>query len=106
MYEDKIKKCTLLFKKVMSDFKKEFNKEKGKKRGRVAKGSFGLTFDGVIDDKDGIKKKALSSRKRERAIIIHQKCIICERPACKNLKAYYYAFLKIAPKVGAPSART
>ena len=90
----------------MSDFKKEFDKKEEKRRGRVAKGFFGLTFDGVENDKDGIKKKTLSSRKRERAIIIHQKCIIYKRPVCKNLKAYYYAFPEIAPKRGAPSART
>ena len=37
----------------------------------MAKGFFGLTFDEVRDDKDGIKRKTLFSRKRERAIIIH-----------------------------------
>ena len=57
MYKDKIEKCTLLFKKVMSNFEKKFDKEEGEGRGRVAKGFFGLTFDGVRDDKDGIKKK-------------------------------------------------
>ena len=55
----------------MSDFKKEFNKEKEERRGRVAKGSFGLIFNGVRDNKDGIKRKALSSRKRERVRIIY-----------------------------------
>ena len=68
----------------------------------MVKGFFGLTFDGVRDNKNGTKKKASSTRKRKKAIIIHQKYIICEKPACKNLKAYYYAFLKIAPKGGAP----
>ena len=90
----------------MSDFESEFNKIKKKGKGRVAKGSFGPTFDGVRDNKDSIKRKALSLRKRERAIIIHQRGIICERPTCKKLKAYYYAFLKIALKGGALSART
>ena len=55
----------------MSDFEKKFDKVKEKGKGRVAKGSFGLTFDGVRDNKDSIKKKALSLRKRERAIIIN-----------------------------------
>ena len=71
VYEEKIEAGTLLFKKVMSDFKKEFNKVKEKGKGRVAKGSFGLTFDGVKDNKDSIKKKALSLRKKEKAIIIY-----------------------------------
>ena len=57
MYKDKIKKCTLLFKKVRSDFKKELNKEEEKGKGKVAKGLFSLTVDGVKDDKDSIKKK-------------------------------------------------
>ena len=55
----------------MSDFEKKLNKIKEKGKGRVAKGFFGLTFDGVRDDKDSIKKKTLSLRKKERAIIIH-----------------------------------
>ena len=55
----------------MSDFKKKLDKIKKKGRGKVAKGFFGLTFDGVRDDKDSIKKKALFLRKRERAIIIY-----------------------------------
>ena len=59
MYEDKIEKCTLLFKKVASDFKKEFDKEKEKGKGKVAKGFFGLTFNGVRNNKNGIKKKNL-----------------------------------------------
>ena len=71
VYEEKIEAGTLLFRKVMSDFKKELDKVKEKGRGRVAKGFFGLTFDGVRDDKDSTKRKALSLRKRERAIIIY-----------------------------------
>ena len=55
----------------MSDFKKKLNKIKEKGKGRVAKGFFGLTFNGVKDNKDNIKKKTLSLRKRERVIIIH-----------------------------------
>ena len=55
----------------MSDFKKEFDKIKEKGKGRVAKGFFGLTFDGVRNDKDSIKRKTLSLRKKERAIIIY-----------------------------------
>ena len=55
----------------MSDFKKKFDKVKEKGRGKVAKGFFDLTFDEVKNDKDSIKKKALSLRKRERVIIIH-----------------------------------
>ena len=55
----------------MSDFKKELDKVKKEDKGRVAKGSFGLTFDEVRDNKDSIKKKASSLRKKERAIIIH-----------------------------------
>ena len=106
MCKNKIEKCTLLFKKVMSDFKKKLDKEKEKGKGKVAKESFGLTLDRVRDNKNSIEKKTLSLSKRERVIIIHQRCIICKRPACKNLKAYYYAFPEIAPKGGAPSART
>ena len=106
MYKDKNKKCTLLFKKIMSDFKKKLNKKKENGKGKVAKRFFGLIFDRVRNNKDGIEKKALSLRKKERAIIIYQKCIICKRPTCKNLKVYYYAFLKIMPKRGAPSACT
>ena len=90
----------------MSDFKSKLDKVKEKGRGKMAEGFFGLIFDRVKKDKDNIKKKALSLRKKKRAIIIHQRCIICERPVCKNLKAYYYAFLKITPKEGAPLART
>ena len=55
----------------MSDFKKKLDKVKEKGKGRVAKGFFGLTFDEVRDDKDSIKKKALSLRKRKRVIIIY-----------------------------------
>ena len=55
----------------MSDFKKKLDKIKEKGRGRVAKGFFGPTFDEVRNDKDNIKKKASSLRKRKRVIIIH-----------------------------------
>ena len=55
----------------MSDFKKELDKVKEKGKGRMAKGFFGLTFNKVRDNKDSIKKKALSLRKRKRVIIIH-----------------------------------
>ena len=106
MYKDKIKECTLLFKKIISDFKNELNKEKEKKRGRVAKGFFGLTFDGVRDNKDGTKKKTSFSREKKKAIIIHQKYIIYKKPTYKNLKACYYAFFKIAFKKGVPSTCT
>ena len=58
-------------KKIIFDFKKEFDKVKEKGRGKVAKGFFGLTFDGVRDNKDSIKRKTLSLRKRERVIIIY-----------------------------------
>ena len=71
VYEEKIEAGTLLFRKVASDFEKKLDKIKEKGRGRVAKGSFGLTFDEVRDDKDSIKRKALSLRKKERAIIIY-----------------------------------
>ena len=106
VYEEKIKAGTLSFRKVASDFEKELDKVEEEGRSRVAKGFFGLTFDGVRDDKDSIKRKALSLRKRERAIIIHQRCIVCERPICKKLKACYYAFPEIAPKGGTPLTRT
>ena len=80
----------------MSDFKKkELDKDAEEGRSRVAKGFFGLTFNEVRDNKDNIKKKALFSMKKERAIIIYKKCIIYKRHACKKLKAYYYNFLKI-----------
>ena len=50
----------------MSDFKKEFNKIKEKGKGRVAKGFFGLTSNGVRDNKDSIKKKSfILKEKRE-----------------------------------------
>ena len=62
---------TLLFKKVVSDFEKKLDKIKEKGKGKVAKGFFGLTFDGVKNDKDSIKKKTSFLRKRKRAIIIH-----------------------------------
>ena len=55
----------------MSDFKKKLNKIKEKGKGKIAKGFFGLTFDGVKNDKNNIKRKALFLRKRERAIIIY-----------------------------------
>ena len=55
----------------MSDFKKELDKIKKKGRGKMAKGFFGLTFDGVRNDKDNIKKKALSLKKKKRSIIIY-----------------------------------
>ena len=55
----------------MSDFKKKLNKIKEKGRGKVAKGFFGLTFDRVRDNKDSIKKKTLSLRKKEKVIIIY-----------------------------------
>ena len=71
VYEEKIEAGTFLFRKVMSDFKKELNKIKEKGKGKVAKGFFGLTFDGVRNDKDNIKRKALFLKKRERVIIIH-----------------------------------
>ena len=55
----------------MSDFEKELDKIKEEGKGRVVKGSFNLTFDGVRNNKDNIKKKASFLRKRERAIIIY-----------------------------------
>ena len=55
----------------MSDFKKEFNKIKEKGKGKMAKGFFGLTFDGIRNNKDSTKRKTSSLRKRERVIIIH-----------------------------------
>ena len=57
IYENKIEAGTLLFKKVIFNFKKKFNKIKEKGKGRVAKGFFGFTFDGVRNNKDNIKKK-------------------------------------------------
>ena len=96
---------TLLFKKIISDFKKELNKIEKEGKGRVTKGFFGLIFDGVRNNKDSIKRKTLSLRKREKVIIIHQRCIIYEKPTYKKLKACYYAFFKIALKGGTPLAR-
>ena len=72
----------------------------------MAKSFFGPTFDRIKNNKDNTKKKALSLKKRKRVIIIHQRCIICERPIYKNLKTYYYTFPKIAPKGRASLART
>ena len=106
VYKEKIEAGTLLFKKIMSDFKKKLNKIKEKGKGRVAKRFFGPTFDKVRNNKNNTKKKTSSLRKKEKAIIIHQRCIICEKLIYKKLKTYYYAFFKIAPKRGTPSART
>ena len=55
----------------MSDFKSEFNKIKEKGKGKVSKGLFGLTFNGVRVNKDSTRKKTLSLKKKERAIIIY-----------------------------------
>ena len=55
----------------MSDFKKKLDKIKEKGKGRVIKGFFGPIFNEVRNNKDNIKKKTLSLRKRERVIIIH-----------------------------------
>ena len=71
IYKEKIETGTLLFRKVMSNFKKKLDKVKKKGKGRMAKGFFGLTFNEVRDNKDSIKKKTSSLRKRERAIIIY-----------------------------------
>ena len=106
VYEEKIEAGTLLFKKVMSDFKKEFNKIKEKGKGRVVKGFFGLTFDKVKNNKNNTKRKASSLRKKEKAIIIYQRYIIYKRPTYKKLEVYYYTFPKIAPKERTPLART
>ena len=90
----------------MSDFESEFDKIKKKGKGKVAKRFFGLTFNKVKNNKDNIKKKALSLRKGKGVITIHQRYIICKRLIHKNLKACYYTFPKIVPKRGTPSART
>ena len=90
----------------MSDFKKKLNKIKKKGKGKVVKGFFSLTFNGVRNNKDNIKKKTLSLRRKKRAIIIYQRCIIYEKLTYKKLKAYYYAFPKIVPKGGTPLTRT
>ena len=55
----------------MSDFKKKLDKIKEKGKGKVAKGFFGPTFDGVKNNKDNTKKKTSSLRKKKRVIIIH-----------------------------------
>ena len=57
LYKEKIETCTLLFKKVVFDFKKKLDKNAEECRGQVAKGFFGLTFNKVRDNKDNIKKK-------------------------------------------------
>ena len=49
----------------MFDFKKELDKIKKKGKGRVAKESFGFTFDGVRNNKDNIKKNLILKEKRE-----------------------------------------
>ena len=71
VYEEKIETGTLLFKKIISDFKKKLDKIKEKGKGRVVKGFFGLTFNEMRNNKDNIKKKALSLRKKKKVIIIH-----------------------------------
>ena len=55
----------------MSNFEIKLNKIKEKGRGKVVKGFFGLTFNEVRNNKNSIKKKALSLRKKKRATIIH-----------------------------------
>ena len=50
----------------MFDFKKKFDKVKKKGKGKVAKGFFGLTFDGVKNNKDNIKKKNLILKKERK----------------------------------------
>ena len=71
VYEEKIEAGILLFKKVISNCKKKLDKIKKKGKGKVAKGSFGLTFNGVRNNKDNIKKKASFLRKKKKAIIIY-----------------------------------
>ena len=44
----------------MFDFESKFDKVEEEGRGKVAKGFFGLTFDGVKNNKDSIKKKPYS----------------------------------------------
>ena len=55
----------------MSDFENKLDKIKKKGKGKVVKGFFNPTFDGVRNNKNSIKRKTLSLRKRERAIIIY-----------------------------------
>ena len=55
----------------MSDFKNKFNKIKKKGKGKVVKGIFGLTLNGVKNNKDSIKNKISFFRKRKRVIITH-----------------------------------
>ena len=65
IYKDKIKAGTFLFKKIVSDSKKEFNKIKEKGKGKVAKGFFVLTFNEVKNNKDSIKKNLILKEKRK-----------------------------------------
>ena len=44
----------------MSDFEKELDKNAKEDKGKVAKGFYGLTFDGEKNNKDNIQKKTLS----------------------------------------------
>ena len=41
----------------MFNFKRKLDKVKKKGKGKVVKGFFGLTFNGVRNNKDNIKKK-------------------------------------------------
>ena len=50
----------------MSDVKNKFNNDKEKGKGRVAKGFFGLIFDGVKDNKDNIKKKSFILKEKRK----------------------------------------
>ena len=104
MYKKDINACTLLFKIVMSYFKKELDKNVNATRGTMTKEAFGLTFDGVRDNKESTENKTLSLKKRKRAIIIYKKCIVYKKPMYKKLKAYYYTFPKIVFKRGASLA--
>ena len=55
----------------MSDFEKKLDKIKKKGKGRVAKGFFGLTFNEVKNNKNNIKKKTSSLRKKKKTITIY-----------------------------------
>ena len=106
LYKEEINAGTLSFKTVASDFERELNKESTARRGTVAKGAFGLTYNKVRKDKERTKDKTSSSKKRERATTVHRICIVCERPMCRKLKACYYAFPGNAFEGWAPSAHT
>ena len=69
----------------------------------MAKGAFGLTYDGVRAEKGSIKKNTMSSKKKERAITVHGRYIVYEKLNYRKLETCYYVFPENALKGRNPS---